>query len=514
MDVMTTDFFPFLLHHAFELQQKTFEHIYLVSCSLFFASLIAIPLGVTITRLTYLRNIFLNIGGVTQTLPSLAMLGFLVPLFGLGFVPTIITLTFYATYPILRSTYTGLENVPPECREAAEVLGFTTIQKIWFVELPLALPVIISGLRVATASTIGIATVAAFIGAGGLGDFITQGLSLNNSSLILLGAIPTALLALGFDFGISQLEKLLHHRKLRSLKMSRLTKIFAIGLFLVVTAFSIFSFSTPSKNTVVVASKNFTEQYILGEIMAQLIEEKTDLNVQRAFNMGSTDIVHQAMLKGKVDMYPEYTGTAYLTVLNEEPTYDNIFDKVKTAYEDKFQVTWLKPFGYANAPTLTITKKLSDIHKIHTLSDLEPYAKNLVISSTPEALKRPDQLPGLKKAYNLEFKKVMQVDPNLIFSAIEHQSADVIVASATDGKLKKHDLVTLKDDKHHYISYEAAPVIRQTVLIKYPEIEQALRPVLGSISNEQMINLNYQVDVEGRSPADVAQEFLKNFPTR
>lgn len=496
--------------HAFELQQKTWEHITLVSFSLFFASLIAIPLGVTITRTSFLRKIFLNVGSISQTIPSLAMLGFLVPLLGLGVIPTIVTLTFYATYPILRSTYTGILSVPPECTEAAEVLGFSTYQKIRYVELPLALPVIISGLRVATASTIGIATVAAFIGAGGLGDFITQGLSLNNSSLILLGAIPTALLALGFDFGISQLESVLRQNKLHSLKLSQLSKSLILAFTLLLTAFiGLTHFSTSSRNSVTVASKNFTEQYVLGELMAQLIEEKTGLKVRRAFNMGSTDIVHQALLKGNIDIYPEYTGTAYLTILNEKPTHDDIFEKVKSQYEEKFGLTWLQPFGFTNKPTLAIIKDLADSHNIDTLSDLQPYAKDLVVSSTPESLKRPDQLPGLKEAYNLEFKKVIQVDPNLIYSSIQHGSADVIVACATDGRLKHYNLRTLRDDKNHYISYDAAPIIRQSVLHEHPEIQKALEPILGLISEKDIIDLNYQVDVEGLPPAKVAREFLK-----
>ena len=164
------------------------EHIFLVGFSLFFASVFAIPLGILLVRFSFLRQGILKAGSISQTIPSLAMLGFLVPLLGLGNVPALVVLIFYAVYPILRSTYTGLVSVPPECIEAAEGLGFSNLQKLWWVELPLALPMMISGLRIATASTIGIATIAAFIGAGGLGDFITQGLALNNSALILLGA--------------------------------------------------------------------------------------------------------------------------------------------------------------------------------------------------------------------------------------------------------------------------------------------------------------------------------------
>lgn len=439
------------------------------------------------------------------------MLGFLVPILGLGNLPTILVLTFYATYPLLRSTYTGLQNVPAKYSEAADALGFSTFQKIRFVELPLALPTIISGLRIATSMTIGIATISAFIGAGGLGDFITQGLSLNDTSLILLGAIPTALLALGFDFGISQFEKFLLHRKQKSFSFSLLTKTFAL-ILLVIAAFLGFStFSIPSKNTIVVASKNFTEQYILAELIAQLLEEKTSLKVVRKFNMGSTDILHQALLRGDIDIYPEYTGTAYLTILKESPTQEKIFEKVRSAYKEKFKILWLDPFGFSNKPTFAIRKELSQKYNIHSISDLQPYSNQFRIAAPPEFLKRADQFPGLNQTYKLNFKKIMQVDPNLMYAVIEHKSADIIAAAATDGKLKKYDLDPLLDDKGFYISYDAAPLIRETALFSYPEIQEALQPILGFITEEKMKELNYKVDVEGQPPAKVVQQFLKTF---
>ncbi len=482
-----------------------------MSCSLLFASLIAIPLGILISKYPFLRKVTLNAGGVSQTVPALAMLGFLVPFLGLGALPTIVVLTFYASYPILRSTYTGFEQIPPECSEAAEALGFTPFQKIRFVELPLALPVIISGLRVATAATIGIATVAAFIGAGGLGDFITQGLALNNPSLILLGAIPTAFMALGFDYGISQIENMLRFRKIKSLTFSRLRKGAIFILFFILGYLGVSSFIYSNQPTIIVGSKNFTEQYVLAELIAQLIEKKTDLKVIRKFNMGSTDILHNTLLRGDIDIYPEYTGTAYLTVLNEAPTKEDIFYKVKKAYENQFNVTWLKSFGFSNKPTLAIRRDLSEENNITTMSDLVPYANQMVVVCPPEALKRPDQLPGLKKHYNLTFKKVTQVDPNLMYSAIEHHSADVVSASATDGKLKKHDMTPLIDDKSCYIAYDAAPVIRLETLASHPEILKALEPLLGFLTQEKIIDLNAKVDVDGYPPSKAVSEFLTEF---
>ena len=206
-------FFNFAVEFYIPLIQKTNEHISLSIFALIIALSIAVPLGIYIAHSTFLRNTILKMGSISQTIPSLAMLAFLVPLVGLGALPTLIVLTFYALYPILSGTYIGIIKIPEEYIEAADALGFSFYNKLFYVKLPLAMPVIISSLRIAAAMTIGITTIAAFIGAGGLGDFIVQGLALNDSSLILLGSIPAALLALIVDFGILQIESQLNYHK-------------------------------------------------------------------------------------------------------------------------------------------------------------------------------------------------------------------------------------------------------------------------------------------------------------
>lgn len=478
------------------------------------ASTIAIPLGIWVARVSLFRNIILNAGSISQTIPSLAMLALLVPVLGLGNAPALIVLTFYAIYPMLRSTYTGLKDVPTECIEAANGLGFSNFQRLWLVELPLSFPMIISGLRIATAMTIGITTIAAFIGAGGLGDFIMQGLSLNDSSLILLGAIPTALLALAFDFGISQIEGRLQHRKTKLPKFPRIHKfLFAVTSLIIVVLIggSLLKENLLKKEeTVVIASKNFTEQYILAEIMAQLIEAKTPLKVIRKFNLGTTHIVHQAMLKGEVDLYPEYSGTAYRVVLKntEKTDASEVFDGVRSVYKEKFNLVWLKPFGFSNSQSLALKRDYAQKNQLRSLSDLARISPTLILAAPPEFLKRIDAFPGLSQAYGLKFKQIMQVDPNLMYAAIHHQKVQVIAAFTTDGNLQKYDLIPLKDDKEFYPPYQAAPVIRQSILKSYPQIYKALSPLFGYITHEKMIELNRKVDGEGLSPVDVARQFL------
>lgn len=199
----------FLLGKAPELWEKTLEHLLLTGVSAGIAVLIGIPLGILIVRKVTVRGPALGLIGIIQTVPSLAMLAVLLPFLGIGAKPAIVALTLYALLPIVRNTYTGISEVSPEIIEAAQGVGFTGRQQLWMVELPLALPVIIAGIRTAAVIGVGIATLSAFIGAGGLGDFINRGLALNNTRLIMLGAIPAALLALLIDTSIGIAEKLL-----------------------------------------------------------------------------------------------------------------------------------------------------------------------------------------------------------------------------------------------------------------------------------------------------------------
>lgn len=507
-------FLTFLGEHASALQQKMFEHVYLSGLALILASFIAIPLGIGVTRLSFIRNVTLKVGSISQTIPSLAMLALLVPFLGLGTAPTLVVLVFYAIYPILRSTYTGLESVPLEYLEAAKGLGFSSLQTLWLVELPLALPVIISGIRVASALTIGITAIAAFIGAGGLGDFITQGLSLNDPSLILLGAIPIALLAIVFDYGISQVETRLQTREARPYNPLRIKNILLIsgGLLMILWMGNLTfqTFKIKKEGTLVIASKNFTEQYLLAELMAQQIESKTNLKVIRKFNLGTTDLIHKAMLKGEVDLYPEYSGTAYLLILKRQPPArgEGAFKELQSLYKEKFGLIWMKPFGFSNVQSLAIKKTDAHKHQVFSLSDFARISKNFKIAAPPEFLKRPDAFPGLRQAYGLSFKKIMQVDPNLMYAAIEAQKVNSIASFSTDGKLEKYDLVLLTDDRKFYPSYQPAPLIRQVVLETHPNISEALLPLLGNISEETMKKLNHKVDVEGHMPSDVVREFL------
>jgi osmoprotectant transport system permease protein len=512
---MNHSLISFLIAKLPALAEKTFQQIYLTGLSIILAIVIGIPLGIWAVRTTRIKTAILGFASVLQTIPSIALLAFLIPFMGIGIKPAIITLALYALLPIIRNTVTGIEGVAPDIIEAADGLGFTRWQKLWMVQSPLALPTIIAGIRTATAMAVGIATLAAFIGAGGLGDFIFQGISLNDNRLVLLGAIPAALLALILDYIIGQIEIAIAKRKYKiksgkAFQQTALTITVVALIALVFAAKPLSNLWLTPQNSVRIATKNFTEQYILGYLMADMIEAKTKLKVDKKFNLGSTDICHRAMLKNEIDIYPEYTGTAYVVVLKRENPGNaaQVFQQVKSDYLQKFNIVWLEPFGFNNTQALAVRQDFATQHNLQTISDLVPLAKNLSIGVPAEFMERADAFPGLKKAYGLEFGQVRQMDPGLMYEAIKNEKVDAIMAFSTDGRIANYHLKILTDDKHFFPPYYAAPLVRNEVLQAHPEILTALQPLSGLIDDKTMQQLNYQVDVEKQTPEDVAKNFL------
>jgi osmoprotectant transport system permease protein len=514
-----------------ELWLRTGEHLMLTGVSTALAILVGIPLGIGAARIGWLRGPLTGGVGILQTIPSLAMLAILLALLQkIGAVPAIIALTLYALLPIVRNTLTGLEEVSPEVVEAARGIGMTSQQRLWLVEVPLATPVIVAGIRTAAVVSVGIATLSAFIGAGGLGQFINRGLALSNTDLILLGAIPAAVLALLVDGSIAAFQWGLRRRRPRGSRLEaaldRCLRPVALAMpaaLIVVGAFAYFS-ATPSSSdepwgpsaaegrTIRIGTKNFTEQLILGELMAQLIETRTDLEVERRFNLGGTMICHGALVSGGIDLYPEYTGTALSAIL-ERPVIadpDRAHAAVVREYRQRFSAEWLAPFGFNNTYAVTVRKSDAVSRGLGTISDLVSIAKTLRAGFTAEFSERRDGYPGLRRAYGLRFREVRDLDPALMYQAIANREVDVICAFTTDGRVVAFDLQPLRDDRGFFPPYQAAPVIRTKVLEAHPKLRSVLELVAGLLDDATMQRLNFQVDEKKRPPVDVAREFLES----
>ncbi len=364
--------FQFLIAHQTDLIEQTIEHIGLTFFAMAIATVISLPAGILLTRHRNVSDVVIGGIGVIQTIPSVALLGLLLPLFGIGATPAIIALFLYALLPIVRNTYAGINDVDDSVIESARGMGMADRQILMKVELPLALPVIFAGIRTATVINVGIATLCALIGSGGLGEFIFRGIALNNTNMILAGAIPAALLALLFDFILGRLETVI-----RQIIKPALIGAVAV-LFIVVP--------------VLVLPPLFTETFQAG--------------------------------------------------------------------------------------------------------------------FTAEFMARSDGYQGMKEHYGLTLNTV-EVDPQLMYRALRDKKVDVISGFSTDGRITAYNFRVLRDDRQYFPPYQAAPVVRGETIRKYPQLRTALEKIAGTISNETMRNLNFQVDQHQQGPAAVAKNYLR-----
>ena len=265
-------------------------------------------------------------------------------------------------------------------------------------------------------------------------------------------------------------------------------------------------------DAVAIGSKNFTEQLILGEMYAQLLEAN-DIKVTRKLNLGSTAIAQAALTKGNIDLYPEYTGTGLLAVLNMETMSDpdEVYRVVAQAYREKWNLIWLDQSPMNNAQALAVTRKFSDEHNLHTISQMVAMASQLTLVAVPDFRERSDALPGLQKVYgSFEFKDIKYVDPGLKYQVFRDEQADVVQAFGTDGQVGGFDLVVLDDDKGLWPPYHVAPVVRDDALKAHSKIKDLLNSLSPALTSEVMQGLNWKVDgPEKKEPADVARDFLQ-----
>ncbi|MEP7200405.1 MAG: glycine betaine ABC transporter substrate-binding protein [Chloroflexota bacterium] len=262
--------------------------------------------------------------------------------------------------------------------------------------------------------------------------------------------------------------------------------------------------------TIKVGSKDFTEQFIIGQMYALALED-AGFKVERKLNLGGTPVAQQALVAGEIDLYPEYTGTGLLTVLKLPTETDpkKVFDTVNKNYQEKFKLVWLDPAPMNNTQALAMTKDGSDKFGVKTISDMAAKASQLSIIGPPEFESREDGLPGIKKAYgNFTLKKYVAVDPGLRYKGLVEGQADVVVAFGTDGELAAFNLVLLKDDKGLFPPYQIAPVVRQATLDANPKVRDALNALAPKLTDATMQRLNYEVSGKKREPADVAKEFM------
>ena len=405
-----TDFFAGLL----------LEHLEISLLAIAMAILAGGLAGILISEFQRAAKPALAMINFLYTIPSISMLGFLIPFSGVGNATAVIALTVYALLPMVRNTHTGISNIDPAILEAARGMGSTRLQILFRIKLPLAMPVIMSGIRSMVTMTIALAGIASFIGAGGLGVAIYRGITTNNAAMTMAGSLLIAVLALVVDFLLGFVER---RMKKRSAEAKRTNRIMAAGTAAVICAALIVTavFRTNTGETIHIATKPMTEQYVIGEMLKILIEQDTDLNVELTQGVGGgTSNIQPAMESGEFDIYPEYTGTAWNMVLKNEELYtEDLFDQLRQEYKDNYSMEWTGMYGFNNTYGMVVRREIAEKYDLHTYSDLAAAADQLVFGAEYDFFEREDGYEALCDTYGLNFKETMDLDIGLKYQALE-----------------------------------------------------------------------------------------------
>jgi osmoprotectant transport system permease protein len=505
-------FWQFLQLNWSELLGLIGEHVKLVVIAIAVAVAIGVPVGILLTRHRKLRGPVLGVANVMQTVPSLALFGFLIPLpfiGGIGARTALVALVLYSLLPIIRNTVTGILGVEPSVREAAVAMGMTDGQVLRQVELPLAMGVIVTGIRVATVIAVGVTTIAAAVGAGGLGVYIFRGLRQYDNNLLLAGALSAALLALIADFSLGLVERQLSGKS-KSASSTRLKLVLVTAVVLVIGGIAFWRAGGNTDNTdkVTIGSKDFTESVLLAEIVAQLLEAR-GVRVERSFELGG-NLPHEALVSGTMDLYPEYTGTSYTAILRHAPVTDPraVYNQVKQEYADKFKIEVSPPVGFEN--TFAILVRGEDARRLNlkTISDAAPHTGTWRAGFGQDFMSREDGYPGFSKSYGLKFAEVREMDLSLTYIALSSRQVDLIAGNSTEGRITTLDLFQLADDRRYFPPYEAVYLVRQDTLARLPVLREVLTQLANAISTDEMRRLNFEVDGNRRDPKEIVREWI------
>jgi osmoprotectant transport system permease protein len=533
---------------AREILQRCGEHLLMVALAVAIALLIALPLGVLIHGRPRLAQLVLGLANAVQTIPSLAIFGLLltVPVLGgIGPTPAVLALVLYALLPLLRGLVTGLSQVPSGLKEAGRALGLSRSQVLRHVEFPLALPSLMAGLRVATVISVGVATIGAAIGAGGLGVFIFRGIATVNNSLLLAGALPAAAIALVADGALGALETRLSRRGAKggsqagrrgdgraAWRPRRWCQLLA-GALLVATLLAIpvaWRWLAPagdetasgetaggkpaSGEMVVVGAKGYTEQLLLGELLAQEIEANPSLRVKREFSLGSTFLLHEAVRQGRIDGYVEYTGTAWTAILRQPPLPPErraaVWQRARQLYDERYRLRMFPSLGFENSFAILIRQADGQRLGLRTISDAVQPARQWRAAFGYEFLNRADGFPGLAERYGLRFAAPPSaMDLGLTYRALADGRVDLIAGDSTNGLISALKLQKLDDDRAYFPPYDAVPVFNAASLRRHPELVPVLDRLSGRLSATTMQKLNAAVDLQGQTPELVVRRWRR-----
>jgi osmoprotectant transport system permease protein len=482
-------------------------HVRLTLSALLVGAATAVPAGILVSRVPRLEGLVLGLAGVIQTVPALALLAVMVPLLsglglaGIGFLPAFLGLVLYSLLPILRNTVTGLAAIDPAVREAADGVGMTPRQRLLMVELPLALPVILAGVRTAAVWSVGMATLSTPVGAPSLGNYIFSGLQTRNHGAVLVGCAAAALLALGLDGLLRQLARG-HAERRPALSVAAGAMLASIGLASVAGL-------APGAAAVRIGAKTFTEQYVLAEVLARQVQRETGAPTEVLASLGST-VAFDALARGEIDAYVEYTGTIRSTLMHRSGAGDGraaVLAEVTRWLQEAHGVDVACSLGFENTYAFALRRAQAEEMGLRRLSDLPPRSARLRAAGDYEFWSRAEWA-DVQRAYALDFAEKRVMDPSLLYAAVAGGQVDVITAYSSDGRIAALDLVTLEDDRGAIPPYDAIVLVSRRLAATRPDVVAALRALEGTIDVARMRSMNAAVDRDGRTPAAVGEAFL------
>lgn len=493
------------------LGDKFAAHILLSASAIALGMAVALPLAVWASRSPAVARVALAFASLVQTIPALALLALFFPIllslravFGedlptLGFLPALLALALYALLPILRNAVTALVNLDPEVIEAADGVGMTGWQKLRLVELPLAAPFIMAGIRTASVWTIGAATLATTIGQKSLGDPIFAGLQTQNWALVVAGCLASAGLALVADWLLWWIERGIDERKRWKWAGALLAVVLGVGAAL--------ASQTRDEDTIVIASKQFSEQYILAQLIGAQLEE-AGYSVEYRDGLGSA-VVHSAVANSSIDISVDYTGTIWTNEMkrSDNPGRDAMYEAIVAWERENTGVRILGRLGFENAYAFAMREDRARELGVTSLEDLVAHGPDLVVGGDPEFFERPEWI-AVRDAYGLRFGETRNFAPTFMYNALRSGEADVISAYTSDGRIAADRLVVLADPKEALPSYDAMVMLSPRVAGD-ERLAKALEPLIGAITVEAMREANFAVDREGEgklSPRDAARE--------
>jgi osmoprotectant transport system permease protein len=493
------------------------QHVVLSACALALGAAISLPLAVIAAKRPTLRWPLLTVAGLIQTIPGLALLALFYPLllaisallapfgFGLpalGFLPSLLALALYSMLPILRNGIAGLTGLDPAVIEAAKGVGMTPRERLLKVEVPLAAPIVMAGIRTAAVWTIGAATLATPVGQTSLGNYIFSGLQTENWVLVLFGCAASAVLALAVDQMLGLIEAGLARRRPRRI-------LAGLAALVLGTGAALWPMMAAPRQSYVVGAKNFGEQFILAELIGMRLAAE-GATATRKDGLGSA-VIFRALAAGDLDVYVDYSGTLWTNVMGRRdmPPRAAMLEEITRWMREQHGVAVLGSLGFENAYALAMTRVRAERLGIRTIEDVARHAPQLVLGSDLEFLSRPEWA-ALRQAYGLAFRTERSFNPTFMYRALSGGEADVISAFSSDGRLAALDLVTLADPKGAIPAYDAVILVSRR-RSEDPLLRRALAPLLGVISVERMRAANLMVDrdADKASPREAASSLAR-----